>query len=125
MGQSNVPSITYNEFFEPCLFRGRCNRCNNEFFREFLGSSTPNPYDDIPAFGEVIPENQANSCSAHVLDLLRFSGHGEEDGAKREGAVVDISYGAEEALDFEGSFLFVEAGVDEANYGICARYLQA
>ena len=51
------------------------------------------------------------------LGLLGFSGHGEEDGAEGKGPVLDIFYGAEEALDFGGGGLLVEAGVDEANHG--------
>ncbi len=43
----------------PSLFTVRCNRCNNEFFREFVESSTPNAIAanyDVPASGEVTPE---------------------------------------------------------------------
>lgn len=51
------------------------------------------------------------------LGLIGFSGHGQEDGAQGEGAVLDIVYFAEEAADFVGSALFVEVGVDETDYG--------
>lgn len=51
------------------------------------------------------------------LGLIGFSGHGQENGAQGEGAVLDIVYFAEEAADFVGSVLFVEAGVDETDYG--------
>ncbi len=51
------------------------------------------------------------------LGLIGFSGHGQEDGAQGKGAVLDIVHFAEEAADFVGSALFVEAGVDETDYG--------
>lgn len=49
------------------------------------------------------------------LDLLGFSGHGEEDGPEGERAELDVCCSGEEAVDVRGSRLFIETGVDEAN----------
>jgi hypothetical protein len=56
----------------PSLFTVRCNRCNNEFFREFVESSTPNAIAanyDVPASGEVTPE-RAVGCVFRPEPLL-------------------------------------------------------
>ena len=51
------------------------------------------------------------------LDLLGLSGHGQEDGAKSERAVLNFFDIAKKAEDVGGSFLFLETGVDETDYG--------
>jgi hypothetical protein len=56
----------------PSLFTVRCNRCNNEFFRGFVESSTPNAIAanyDVPASGEVTPE-RAVGCVFRPEPLL-------------------------------------------------------